>query len=89
MQTLMIFCATFKRSLVHTAHLPTALTFSALRHFQLRLKKGKTAESRERRLPADKTKNGKEGTAIAAITLNQSLCSRGRSRAGGYNLWAK
>lgn len=85
----MIFCATFKRSLVHTAHLPAALTFSDMRHFQLRLRQRKMSESSERRLPAEKTKKGKEGRAIRAITLNQSLCSRGRPWAGGYNLCAQ
>lgn len=88
-QTVIIFCATFKRSLVHTAHLPAALTFSDMRHFQLRLRQKKMSESSERRLPAEKTEKGKEGTAIRAITLNQSLCSRGQPWAGRYNLWAQ
>ena len=42
------------------------------------------SESSERKLPADRVKNGKEGTAITAITLNQPLCSPAGAR--GYEV---
>ena len=52
------------------------LTSSAFQHFQLRLKEGKTSESSETRHPADGEGGwNKEGTAITAVTLNQSLCA--------------
>lgn len=83
MQTLMTFCATFKGSRAHTAYPPVALTFSALRHFQLGLDK---AEMSERRPPAGRRKNVKGGhDRRSDHTESVSLFPW----VGGYNLWAK
>lgn len=83
MQTLMTFCATFKGSRTHTAYPPAALTFSALRHFQLGLDE---AETSERRLPAGRGENGKGGhDHRSGRTESVSLFPW----VGGYNLWAK
>lgn len=79
----MTFCATFKGSRAHTAYPPAALTFSALRHFQLGLG---GAETSERRLPAGRGKNGKGGhDHRSGHTESVSLFPR----VGSYNLWAK